>query len=239
MSENIILIPTYNEIENIGIIVNEILSTYNEFDILIIDDNSTDGTKELVNELAHKHDGRVMVLNREKKEGLGVAYRAGMKIALAKNYKFILQMDADLSHQPQYLKNFLEAAKGADLVVGSRYLNGISIVNWPLRRLILSLWANKYVRFFTGLKLTDFTSGFRCFRSELLNKIPLDHMFSDGYAFLVELTYRSFHLNAKISEIPIVFVERRNGESKINYTVCLEAAVIPLKLRLKKLLGTL
>ena len=239
MEKSLIIIPTFNERENIEQLVTQIMQLYNDFQICIVDDESKDGTAQVIDELSLKYEGKIHPIHRKGKKGFGSAAIEGINFGLKNGYDPILTMDADLSHQPQYLKDFLEASKNADMVIGSRYLNGISIVNWPLRRLFLSLFANRYVKFITGIKLTDFTSGFRCYRSELLKKIALEDTISSGYSFLAEITVRSDHLNARIKEIPIIFIERRNGVSKINYSICLEAAILPLKLKLKKILGTL
>ena len=238
--KSIIVIPTYNEKENIGELIKEIIesNTNRDFHILVVDDNSTDGTAQIVDDFASRSE-RVRVIHRKEKKGLGTAYITGMKYGLENGYDLIFTMDGDLSHQPCYLEDFVTSAANHDLIIGSRYTNGISIVNWPLRRLFLSLAANKYVKTITRMNLSDFTSGYRCWKRDMLEKINLDAVMSEGYAFLVEMAYRAYKKGAKIGEVPIVFVERKHGKSKISNKVIFESAIIPWKLLIMNLFNRL
>lgn len=227
---SIIIIPTYNERDNIGKIVNQILELNLHVSILIVDDNSPDNTGKIADELAKKHKN-VSVIHRPQKEGLGAAYIQGFKYAIEKGFENIFTMDADFSHDPRYLKDFLEKITDFDLVVGSRYLKGVSVVNWPIKRIILSFCANKYVRFITGMPLSDCTSGFCCFKRKALESININKITSQGYSFLVEIKYHVFENQFKISEIPIIFVERREGKTKMSFRVILESCFTPWKLR--------
>ncbi len=193
MSEkSLVIIPTYDELENIKKMIPEILGRYkNDLDILIVDDNSPDGTAAFVEEFSENSE-RVHLLKREKKSGLGTAYIAGFKYALKNNYDYIFEMDADFSHDPKELKNFLKAIKNYDLVLGSRYIKGVNVVNWPMRRLILSYFANFYTQIITGLRIKDATGGFKCFKRKVLESINLDNIRSNGYAFQIEMTYKAF-----------------------------------------------
>ena len=228
----IIVIPTYNEIENVPKLVDKIFKLDNKFDLLFMDDNSPDGTGKLLDELALKHSN-IRVLHREKKEGLGPAYIAGFKEALKGDYDLIFEMDADLSHDPKYLPVFIEKSKEADLVIGSRYMhNRISVVNWPLKRLIMSRVASVYVKAITQLPQSDTTSGFKCFKRKVLEKIDLDKIESDGYSFQIEMSYRAFKKGFKIAEIPIIFFDRVKGKSKLNKRIFWEGVWIAWHLRL-------
>ena len=227
---SIIIIPTYNERENIEALVERILELNLGLSILIIDDNSPDNTGKIADELSRKYK-QVEVIHRLKKEGLGTAYIQGFRYCLERGFEYIFTMDADFSHNPNYLKDFLDRINGFDMVVGSRYTNGISVVNWPLKRIILSLFANNYVRYITGMPLTDCTSGFNCFRKRVLENINLDRITSQGYSFLVEIKYHVFKYKFRITEIPIIFVERREGQTKMSLKEMLEACFIPWKLR--------
>lgn len=231
--KSLIITPTYNEKENIPELIPEILKLKQGFHILIVDDNSTDGTRGIADQLAQKYP-EVFVLHRESKRGLGRAYIDGFKWALDKDYGLIFEMDADFSHQPQALPEFLEAIKNCDLVIGSRYLNGIRIVNWPLSRLVISLVANKYIRMVTGLKLRDCTTGFKCFRRKVLESIDLDKINSDGYSFQFEMNYIAQKKGFKIGEIPITFIERQAGTSKMTKKIVWEAIWRVWKLRFSK-----
>lgn len=239
MTKPIIIIPTFNERENIKQLVDEIMRLYNDFHIVIVDDDSKDGTGGVIDELSLKYKEKVYPIHRKGERGFGSASIAGMNFGLKNGYNLILTMDADLSHQPIYLKDFLSAASENDLIIGSRYTRGISIVNWSLKRLMLSLWANMYVKTITRIKISDFTSGYRCWRKELLLEIGMDKIISEGYAFLVEMIYRAYKLEARIKEIPIIFVERETGKSKINEKVLLESAITPWRLVIKNILGKL
>ena len=229
----IVVVPTYNERANLQELVEKIDLWAGAMHILIVDDNSPDGTGQLAEELSEKYPGKLFVLHREKKEGLGRAYVAGFKYVLEKDYDYILQMDADLSHDPQYLPQFLAEIKTADLVVGSRYLNGISVVNWDLKRLIMSKMAVNYVRLVTRMPLTDATSGFTCWNRRALETIGFEDTFASGYLFLIEMKYRAFRKNFKVREIPIIFVERKSGDSKLDWRVFREAFWGVLRLRFK------
>ena len=212
----LVVLPTYNERENLSAIIESIQQHAPEAHIVVVDDNSPDGTGALADELARAQPERIFVIHRERKEGLGPAYIAGFKFALAHDYDIIVQMDADFSHDPKYLPLFFEEIKNHDLVIGSRYLNGISVVNWDLKRLILSQAASFYVRSVTRMPLTDTTTGFKCWRRAALEAIDLDRLVSNGYVFLAEMSYRAFRKKLRIVEVPIVFVERRLGRSKMS-----------------------
>lgn len=226
-----IVIPTYNEKENITELVSRISRLNLNIRIIVVDDNSPDRTWESVEEIAKKNPS-VRLIRRMYKRGLGTAYVEGFKEAIAGQADYIFGMDADFSHDPDHIPDFLEAIKSCDVVVGSRYLDGISVVNWPLSRLILSIAANKYVRFITGLGVSDTTSGFMCYKREALSSIPLDNVESDGYSFLVEMKYRIHKKGFKLKEIPIVFTERRKGRSKMSLRVFMESVTMVWKLRL-------
>lgn len=230
--ETLIIIPTYNELENIGPITQAIFENLPETDILIVDDNSPDGTGKKADELAAA-DSRIQVMHREGKQGLGKAYLAGFKWALERPYKFIFEMDADFSHDPKRLPAFLEAAKdGADLVLGSRYVDGGGTVNWGLSRKIISRGGSLYARTILGIPINDVTGGFKCFRREVLEGIGLDEVMSVGYSFQVELNYRAVRRGFKVREIPITFEDRKVGKSKMSRKIFLEAMTMVWKLRL-------
>jgi dolichol-phosphate mannosyltransferase len=229
----IALIPTYNERANLAELVERIRQFVPALHMLIVDDNSPDGTGDLADELARQDPERLFVLHREKKEGLGKAYVAGLTQVLKKDYEYILQMDADLSHDPLYLPRFFEAIRDHDLVVGSRYLQGISVVNWDLKRLVLSKLAAHYVRFITQMPVSDPTSGFMCWRRTALESLGLDEAFSIGYVFLVEMKYKAFRKDLRLAETPIIFVERKHGRSKLDWRVTWEAIWGVIRLKLK------
>ena len=229
----IVLIPTFNERANLAELVERIRQFAPALHMLIVDDNSPDGTGELADELARQDPERLFVLHRQKKEGLGKAYVAAFTQVLKKDYEYILQMDADLSHDPLYLPRFLEAIGDHDLVVGSRYLQGISVVNWNLKRLVLSKLASHYVRFITRMPLSDPTSGFICWRRAALESIGFNDVFSIGYVFLVEMKYKAYRKGLRFSETPIIFVERKHGQSKLGWRVMREAIWGVLRLRFK------
>ncbi len=228
---SLVIIPTYNEKENIPKLVPEVLRHDKGIDILIVDDNSPDGTGAVADKLAVENP-RVKALHRPGKIGLGTAYILGFKYALGKDYDYIFSMDADFSHDPKYLPDFLEKIKNCDIVTGSRYVQGISVVNWGLERLFMSKIAGSYVRAITSLPCTDPTSGFMCYKREVLAKIPLDKVSSNGYAFLFEMKYRVYKLGFNLSEVPIVFVDRSFGESKLGKGVMWEAFWTVWKLKL-------
>jgi len=229
----VVVIPTLNERANLAPLVEKIRLRVAGLHILVVDDNSPDGTGELADELARKYPGEVSVLHRAGKKGLGKAYLAGFEHVLLQGYDYILQMDADLSHDPVHLPDFFAQAKANDLVVGSRYVNGISVINWDLKRLILSKLATRYVQFVTRLPLSDATSGFNCWRREALEAIGLETMFSNGYLFLVEMKYRAYRRGQRLAEVPIIFVERRSGASKLDRRVFWEAVWGVLRLRVR------
>ncbi len=229
---SLVIIPTYNERDNLPVLVRQVLA-YPDLHVMVADDGSPDGTGEIADALAREFPGRVSVLHRTGPRGLGRSYLDAISRALKGNWTAICQMDADLSHDPQYLPAMLAALKDHDLVIGSRYLQGVSVVNWPLRRIVLSAFANRYVRFVTRLRVNDCTSGYRCWRREALARLPLDSIVSEGYAFLVEMLYDASRLGCRVTEVPIVFVERRHGMSKVSSAVLLESLLIPWRLVLR------
>lgn len=227
----LVIVPTYNESENIARIVPMILSQDARLEVLVVDDNSPDGTGRLADELAAENP-RVHVLHRAGKEGLGRAYLAGFRWALERPYQYIFEMDADFSHDPNHLPEFLAAVQGADMVLGSRYRDGkVTVVNWPMTRLMLSYGANIYARAVTGLHLGDATGGFKCFRRHVLEAIPLDQVKSNGYAFQIEMSFRAWKRGFRIAEIPIVFHDRTEGESKMSKRIVREAIWMVWRLR--------
>jgi dolichol-phosphate mannosyltransferase len=234
----LVIIPTYNESENIEKIVPLVLDQDSSIHVLIVDDNSPDGTGRIADEMAKK-DGRFFVIHREKKSGLGTAYIAGFKFALEKGYDLIFEMDCDFSHDPKYVPHFLKAIQEADLVLGSRYIDGVNVINWPMSRLLLSYYANVYSRLVTGLPVKDATSGFKCFRREVLEAIDLDRVKSNGYSFQIEMSFRAWKKGFKIKEIPIIFEDRKVGQSKMSKKIVREAVWMVWKLRLRSLLGRL
>lgn len=229
----LVVVPTYNERDNLSSIVESILEHAPATHILVVDDNSPDGTGNLADELSQTRPDKVFVLHRKQKEGLGPAYVEGFKYALARDYELVVQMDADFSHDPKYLPVFFEAIKTNDVVIGSRYVNGISVVNWDLKRLILSKAASFYVRLITRMPIADCTAGFKCWRREALLAINIDRLVSNGYVFLAEMTYRAFRKGLRIKEVPIVFVERRLGRSKMSGNIMVEGVLSVLRMRLR------
>ena len=235
----LVIVPTYNERENIDRLIERALAQDERLELLIVDDGSPDGTGAVVDGIVATNS-RVHVLHRPRKMGLGTAYLAGFKWALAGDYTYVLEMDADFSHDPIHLPQFLDAATKADLVVGSRYLQGrVTVVNWPIARLILSYGANIYARRVTGLELWDATGGFKCFRREVLAAIDLDHVRSNGYAFQIEMSFRAWRKNFRIVEIPIVFVDRSEGTSKMSFNIQREAFWMVWRLRWWALTGVI
>lgn len=230
--KSIVVIPTYNEAENIGNLINKILSIVPEMNILVVDDSSPDGTAEIVKNIM-QNDSRVYLIVRPEKSGLGTAYCEGFQWALDKGYDYILEMDADFSHDPNELPVFLKEIENYDLVIGSRYITGVNVVNWPLSRLLLSYFASVYTRFVTCLPVRDTTGGFKCFRASMLKKINLKSVHSNGYGFQIEMNYRMWKLGARIKEIPIIFIDRRSGVSKMNKKIIWEAVWLVWKLRFK------
>ena len=240
MSEmkTIVIIPTYNELDNLKRLLPQILNDYPGLSILIVDDNSPDGTAGFVEELRDK-DKRVNILKREKKMGLGTAYVAGFKFMLSNGFDAAIQMDADFSHDPQEIKNFLDKIKTHDLVIGSRYTNGVRVVNWPIKRLLLSYFANLYTRIITGMPVKDATGGFKCFKKEVLEAIDLNKIHSNGYSFQIEMNYKAWKKKFRLCEIPITFVDRVHGTSKMSKKIVYEAVFMVWKLRFKSLIGLL
>lgn len=228
----LVVVPTYNERENLPLLVSGVMA-HEGFRMLIVDDGSPDGTGPLADELATRHPGRIEVLHRTGPRGLGRSYVDGIRKALQTDAELIFQMDADLSHDPAYLPALAEGAATHDVVIGSRYMNGVSVVNWPLHRIFLSAFANRYIRAVTRLSPTDCTSGFRCWRRDALAKIALDRVASAGYAFLVEMLFRAAQNGSRIGEVPIIFVERRQGQSKVSRQVLMESLITPWRLRFR------
>ena len=227
----LVIIPTYNERDNVARIIEQVLARDDRLDVLVVDDGSPDGTGAIVDEIKARNS-RVDVIHRAGKQGLGTAYIAGFKWALAREYAFVFEMDADFSHDPAHLPQFLEAVEGADVVIGSRYRNGrVTVVNWPVGRLLLSFAANVYARVITGLQLFDSTAGFKCFRRQVLETVDLDAVKSSGYAFQIEMNFRAWKKGFRIVEIPIVFVDRTEGESKMSKKIVREAVWMVWRLR--------
>ncbi|HET7468221.1 MAG TPA: polyprenol monophosphomannose synthase [Gemmatimonadales bacterium] len=218
----LVVIPTYNERINLPLIVPQILQQDPRLEVLVVDDNSPDGTGKLADELAAA-DRRIHVLHRPGKAGLGKAYLAGFRWALDQGYDLVFEMDADFSHDPKFLPDFLRAIEHADLVLGSRYAAGVNVINWPISRLLLSVGANEYARRITGLPITDSTGGFKCFRRRVLEAIDLDRVRSNGYSFQIEMTFRAWKKGFRLLEIPIVFTDRVEGQSKMNKRIVREA----------------
>jgi dolichol-phosphate mannosyltransferase len=228
----LVCIPTYNEAQNLPQILPQILAEDARLEVLVIDDNSPDGTGQIADELAQA-EPRVHVMHRPAKLGLGTAYIAGFKWALERAYDYVFEMDADFSHDPKHLKEFLTAITEADLVLGSRYLGGkVTVVNWPMGRLLLSYFANIYARWVTGLKVWDLTGGFKCFRRGVLETIDLSSVRSNGYAFQIEMSVRAWRKGFRLIEIPIVFLDRSEGQSKMNRAIVREAVWVVPRLRL-------
>src|SRR5436853_7085614 len=227
----LVIVPTYNERENIARLIESVLGQDSRLEILVVDDGSPDGTADIVDGIKRQNP-RVNILSRPRKMGLGTAYVAGFRWALERGYDFVFEMDADFSHDPQHLPEFLKAIQSADLVLGSRYREGkVTVVNWPIARLILSYFANVYVRWTTGLHLWDATGGFKCFRRKVLEAIDLKKVKSNGYAFQIEMSYRAWKRGFRIIEIPIVFVDRTEGQSKMSKAIVREAVWMVWRLR--------
>jgi dolichol-phosphate mannosyltransferase len=235
----LVIVPTYNERENVRRLIESVLAQDERIDMLIVDDGSPDGTGSIVAEIGASNP-RVHLLSRPKKMGLGTAYVAGFRWALARDYAYVLEMDADFSHDPAHLPQFLAAIENTDLVLGSRYQEGrVTVVNWPINRLILSYMANVYARAITGLHVWDATGGFKCFRRSVLESIDLDHVRSNGYAFQIEMTFRAVRKHFRIAEIPIVFVDRTEGTSKMSPHIVREAVWMVWRLRWSALRGVI
>jgi len=234
--KTLVISPTYNERKNIKLLVDMVLGNYPDFDLLIIDDNSPDGTSEKVKDLQSKYENLYLEI-RAKKSGLGTAYIYGFKWALDHNYDRIVQMDADLSHNPKDLPMLVKNLNEYDLVIGSRYIKGISVVNWPLRRLMLSYGANTYSRIITGMPIMDGTGGFKAWKSEVLSDIDLDSVRSQGYSFQIEMNFRAWIKDYKIKEVPIIFSDRTIGQSKMSKKIVYEAVFMVWRLRIWKIFG--
>jgi dolichol-phosphate mannosyltransferase len=234
----LVVIPTYNERVNLPVIVPQVLEQDPRLEVLVVDDNSPDGTGRLADELAEGNP-RVHVLHRPNKEGLGRAYLAGFRWALACDFDLVLEMDADRSHDPKYLPALLAATQEAEVVIGSRYKNGVNVINWPMSRLLLSYFANKYAHWVTGLPLSDATGGFKCFRSVVLRSIDLDAVRSNGYAFQIEMSFRAWKKGFRLTEVPIVFTDRVEGQSKMSKKIVREAVWMVWWLRIESLFGQL
>ena len=241
MSDSIVIIPTYNEIENIENIVHAVFSLNKSFDILIVDDNSPDGTAAKVLALQNEFPERLFIENRLKKSGLGTAYVHGFKWCLALQYDYIFEMDADFSHNPLDLEKLYDAchSQNADLAIGSRYITGVNVVNWPLNRVLMSYFASVYVRFITRMKIMDTTAGFVCYKRKVLEDINLDKIKFIGYAFQIEMKYRAYAKKFNIIEVPIIFTDRAKGQSKMSGSIIKEAVFGVVSLRFKKMLGRL
>jgi dolichol-phosphate mannosyltransferase len=241
MSDSIVIIPTYNEIENIESIVRAVFSLNKSFHVLIVDDNSPDQTASKVIELKSEFGDQLFLEKREKKAGLGTAYVHGFKWALARNYDFIFEMDADFSHNPADLEKLYDACFSGhgDVAIGSRYVTGVNVVNWPLNRVLMSYFASVYVKMITGMKIHDATAGFMCYKREMLETIPLDKIKFTGYAFQIEMKYRAYAKKFKIIEVPIIFTDRTKGESKMSNAIIKEAVFGVISLRIRKLFNRL
>ncbi len=230
-----VVIPTYNERENISRLIPEILRQDDRISVLVVDDNSPDGTADVVQAMAEKNN-RIRLLRRPGKLGLGSAYREGFAFALAQGAHYVIEMDADFSHDPDSIPELLAKAETFDLVIGSRYMNGVSVVNWPIRRLLLSYSASVYTRLITGLRISDCTSGFKCFRREVLESLDIASVSSDGYSFQIEMNFLSMEKGFTIGEIPIIFIDRHAGTSKMSRKIVREAVFMVWKLKLVSLL---
>ncbi len=240
MDKKLVIIPTYNEKENIKDIISAVLNLPVSFDVLVVDDNSPDGTSAIVQELQDTHPNRVFLEKRTQKKGLGTAYVHGFQWAINNKYDYIFEMDADFSHNPLDLCRLYEACRlNADVVIGSRYIKGVNVVNWPLSRVLLSYFASLYVRWITGMDIKDTTAGFICYKRHVLEAIPLQKIKFVGYAFQIEMKYRAYVKNFKILEIPIIFTDRTKGSSKMSGGIIKEAILGVLLLRWKKLLNKL
>jgi len=241
MNDGIVIIPTYNEIENIESIIRAVFSLQKPFHILIIDDNSPDKTAQKVIQLQQEFPDRLFMEQRTKKAGLGTAYVHGFKWALEHHYEYIFEMDADFSHNPNDLEKLYDACKSGnfEVAIGSRYVTGVNVVNWPLSRVLLSYFASVYVRMITGMQIQDATAGFICYKRNVLEGINLDRIKFIGYAFQIEMKYRAFAKKYKIVEVPIIFTDRTKGQSKMSNSIIKEAVFGVLALRIKKIFNTL
>jgi dolichol-phosphate mannosyltransferase len=240
VSDSIVIIPTYNEIENIEAIISAVMSLPKTFDMLIVDDGSPDGTALKVKELQIAFPHRIHLSERTGKLGLGTAYIHGFKIALQKSYEYIFEMDADFSHNPEDLVRLYEAcaSKGNDVAIGSRYIQGVNVVNWPMKRVLMSYFASKYVRFITGMRIMDTTAGFKCYRRKVLESIELDKINFVGYAFQIEMKFLAWKYGFKVVEVPIIFTDRTKGVSKMSSKIFKEAIFGVLQMKIGSLFKT-
>lgn len=240
MSDGIVIIPTYNEIENIEAIIRAVFALNTSFDILVVNDNSPDGTAKCVQNLQEEFSDKLYIEVRAEKSGLGTAYVHGFKWALERGYEYVFEMDADFSHNPKDLEKLYQACvNGADVAIGSRYSKGVNVVNWPLSRVLLSYYASVYVKLITGMKIHDATAGFVCYKRKVLERIRLEKIKFVGYAFQIEMKYRAHSNGFVIVEVPIIFTDRTKGESKMSNAIIKEAIFGVIKLRIKKLLNQL
>lgn len=240
MSDGIVIVPTYNEIENIEAIIRAVFVLDKAFDVLVVDDNSPDGTARKVRELQSEYPDRLFLEVRAGKSGLGTAYVHGFKWAIAKKYDYIFEMDADFSHNPNDLEKLYAACvNGADVAIGSRYVTGVNVVNWPLNRVLMSYYASSYVRTITGMTIRDATAGFICYRRKVLESVNLDRIKFVGYAFQIEMKYRAYANGFNITEVPIIFTDRTKGESKMSNAIIKEAIFGVIALRIKRMLNRL
>lgn len=241
MRQSLIIIPTYNEIENIGLMIDALMESYEYAHVLIIDDNSPDGTAQLVQTKQMDFPSRLFLEQRQGKLGLGTAYIHGFKWALRRDYEYIFEMDADFSHNPEDLEHLYNTCSNgnADLAIGSRYIKGVNVVNWPLSRILLSYGASMYVRLITGMPVKDATAGFVCYKASLLRRINLDTIKFVGYAFQIELKFKAWLLKVNIVEVPVIFTDRKRGKSKMSGNIISEAVIGVLSMKLKSILGKL
>lgn len=241
MRQSLIIIPTYNEIENIGLMIDALMESYEYAHVLIIDDNSPDGTAQHVQTKQMDFPSRLFLEQRQGKLGLGTAYIHGFKWALGRDYEYIFEMDADFSHNPEDLEHLYDTCSNgnADLAIGSRYIKGVNVVNWPLSRILLSYGASMYVRLITGMPVKDATAGFVCYKASLLRRINLDTIKFVGYAFQIELKFKAWLLKANIVEVPVIFTDRKRGKSKMSGNIISEAVIGVLSMKLKSILGKL
>jgi dolichol-phosphate mannosyltransferase len=238
MEKTLVVTPTFNEADNIEKFIGQVLAQHPSVEMLIVDDNSPDGTAAIVERMMER-DPRIHILKRPGKMGLGTAYVDGFRYAIREGYDYIFEMDADFSHNPEEVPRFLEKAKEYDLVIGSRYTGGVRVVNWPIRRLILSYSANVYTRIITGMPLKDATGGFKCFRRRVLEAIDLDRVHSNGYAFQIEMNFKAYSKGFRLCEHPIIFADRTSGQSKMSRKIVYEAVFMVWKLKFRKIVGTL
>jgi dolichol-phosphate mannosyltransferase len=240
MSKNLVIVPTYNEIENIGLLIDKVMSLSVEFDILIVEDNSPDGTADLVKEYALKYPNRIFMLQRQGKLGLGTAYIAGFSYGLANGYEYLCEMDADFSHNPDDLIRLQHACEveGVDVAIGSRYVHGVTVINWPIGRVLMSFFASVYVQIITGMPIKDATAGFKCYRRKVLETIPYQKVKFVGYAFQIQMKFLSWKYGFLLKEVPIIFMDRTRGTSKMSMSIFKEAIVGVLLMKFKSFFKT-